>query len=365
MSQRIVLLCLIALAWACSSDPVAAQSMCGPMSTPPVIKNNAPHAGTNPSAIAHVASTNTIYVTEFDTPETYRYDIDLNPLPPITTPAFVPGVSQITGITWEETMDILIWFDFGNQMIHHTDLMGTLISSFPAPTTTGTGLPGDIGTEKNWPTPPIWPPKTYWVRGADIIEIDPFGVPTGNVVTGPGGPTAQLSGISSRRDNRDAEVAYAISGDVFADKVTLSGALIGPHTCLLALQPPIRGIEFVLFGSDGQKSLFIISGGANQIIETGRSGRTNAFIRGDGNQDGTVDIADAIQLIGVIFGQAFVDCDDSADCNDDGMIDIGDPICVLNLLFSTPPIPITPPFPFCGDDTTADPLACGTFGVCP
>lgn len=86
----------------------------------------------------------------------------------------------------------------------------------------------------------------------------------------------------------------------------------------------------------------------------------SAFVRGDSNQDGVVDISDAIHTLGVKFlGVGEIRCEDAADANDDGAIDISDPVYALAFLFLGGPRPPAP-FPAAGEDPTADGLSCGT-----
>ncbi|PCJ10830.1 MAG: hypothetical protein COB10_10705, partial [Planctomycetota bacterium] len=59
------------------------------------------------------------------------------------------------------------------------------------------------------------------------------------------------------------------------------------------------------------------------------------FSRGDCNVDNSLDIADAILGLGILFsGAGPAACDDACDVNDDGSIDIGDPISLLANLFN-------------------------------
>lgn len=59
-----------------------------------------------------------------------------------------------------------------------------------------------------------------------------------------------------------------------------------------------------------------------------------AFISGDGNGDGRLDIGDPIYLINFLFrdGPAFP-CEDSGDANDDGLLDLSDATFVIGYLF--------------------------------
>ncbi len=81
-----------------------------------------------------------------------------------------------------------------------------------------------------------------------------------------------------------------------------------------------------------------------------------SFVRGDANDDGKVDISDAIFTLGCLFqGTRCPECPDAADIQDDGALDISDPIALLNYLFLEGPRP-SAPFPDCGLDPTLDAL---------
>lgn len=89
------------------------------------------------------------------------------------------------------------------------------------------------------------------------------------------------------------------------------------------------------------------------------------FVRGDVNQDGQVDLADAILSLSHLFvpGTAPPACADANDANDDGAFDISDPIFLLSHLFQLG-APPSAPFPDCGPDPTGDGLLCST-SPCP
>ncbi len=89
------------------------------------------------------------------------------------------------------------------------------------------------------------------------------------------------------------------------------------------------------------------------------------FVRGDVNDDGTLNIADPISLLGYLFGgQPAPGCPDAADGNDDGALNIADAIAILGHLFGgTGPLPA--PFPECGSDTVQDSLPACTYKHCP
>ena len=82
------------------------------------------------------------------------------------------------------------------------------------------------------------------------------------------------------------------------------------------------------------------------------------FVRGDANDDGNVDIADAVAMLGILFsGDPPAACADATDVNDDGLFDISDPISELSALFSGGTI--AAPNGACGPDPTdTDPFDC-------
>jgi hypothetical protein len=89
------------------------------------------------------------------------------------------------------------------------------------------------------------------------------------------------------------------------------------------------------------------------------------FRRGDCNDDGTVDISDAVSTLGSLFlGDGDPGCDDACDSNDDGIVDTSDPITTLGALFlGAPQIP-APGIAACGVDPTEDVFTCDTAGSC-
>jgi len=82
------------------------------------------------------------------------------------------------------------------------------------------------------------------------------------------------------------------------------------------------------------------------------------FLRGDSNQDGAVDLSDAVAILFRLFAEgpaAF--CPDAADANDDGRVDISDAIRILERLFLDGPV-LPPPAGSAGLDPTPDALGC-------
>ena len=97
------------------------------------------------------------------------------------------------------------------------------------------------------------------------------------------------------------------------------------------------------------------------------NGWAQGFIRGDANEDGNVDLTDAVFVLNALFASTDslgIMCEDAADTDDDGSINLTDAIGVLSFLFrgGEPP---APPFQVCGDDPTDDALSsCNWSAAC-
>jgi|GEM_PF-6559240 len=81
-----------------------------------------------------------------------------------------------------------------------------------------------------------------------------------------------------------------------------------------------------------------------------------SFRRGDANGDGQSDISDPISILLCLFlGTQCLGCADTQDANDDGLVNIGDAVFLLVWRFGNGSAP-RPPFPECGSDPTVDQL---------
>ena len=81
------------------------------------------------------------------------------------------------------------------------------------------------------------------------------------------------------------------------------------------------------------------------------------FVRGDANLDGSVDVADAITILGYLFSGDTLSCFDASDTNDDGSLNVADAITLIEFLFAMgPAIPAPTGSP--GVDPTEDDLDC-------
>jgi PKD repeat protein len=85
---------------------------------------------------------------------------------------------------------------------------------------------------------------------------------------------------------------------------------------------------------------------------------TGVFSRGDANNDGRMDISDAIAILTYLFsGGVVLDCLDAADADDTGRLELTDAVRILGFLFQSGAAPAQP-FPGKGADPTADNLSC-------
>ena len=90
------------------------------------------------------------------------------------------------------------------------------------------------------------------------------------------------------------------------------------------------------------------------------------FIRGNANDDLSVDISDPVQILNYLFvGGLQPLCLDAADGNDDDRVDISDPVQILNYLFVGGPPPPDPGPDHCGVDPTPSGLPDCTTTSCP
>jgi len=86
------------------------------------------------------------------------------------------------------------------------------------------------------------------------------------------------------------------------------------------------------------------------------------FIRGDANENGFINIADAVYIVNHLSPSPTFNCDDAADCDDSGNLNVADAAYLVNHLTPTPNLPA--PCPDCGVDPTDDALGCGSFAPC-
>ena len=92
------------------------------------------------------------------------------------------------------------------------------------------------------------------------------------------------------------------------------------------------------------------------------------FHRGDTDGSGTLELTDAIRVLGFLFlGDEAPSCLEAADTDDSGALELTDAVLVLTYLFTgglAPPPPGPPPGP-CGPDPAGSPaLSCAEYPGC-
>ena len=96
-----------------------------------------------------------------------------------------------------------------------------------------------------------------------------------------------------------------------------------------------------------------------------------AFLRGDTDTDGVVQLDDAVSALNFLFlGAAEPSCLDAVDADDNGLVELADAVRILGFLFLGSPPPPAPGAFVCGADPTADvtpggDLGCKSFAACP
>ncbi len=151
-------------------------------------------------------------------------------------------------------------------------------------------------------------------------------------------------------------VALSWSSPVVYDEViiyregSMLAALPGGCTRYVDLYAPPGAVEYAVRGRVGA------SKSARATILCGGFGE--AFLRGDTDANGALQITDAISLLGYLFlGGRQPSCQDAADTDDNGALQITDAVRLLGYLFLGG-AELPAPFPGCGLDPTGDALPC-------
>lgn len=185
---------------------------------------------------------------------------------------------------------------------------------------------------------PGWDQYMGWGR------LDAGSMITTAVNSAPPGPTA----LSCASTTGGLHLDWTLAGAVTAIEVRRNGEVIatltGTATSFTDVTPLTGSSFYSVQGFDGTT--------ATAPTACALSGY---FLRGDANNDASVDIVDAVQTLSYLFAGGALACLDSADINDDGAVQINDPVMLLTYLFQNGPAPAIP-FPLLGTDPTIDPL---------
>ena len=121
--------------------------------------------------------------------------------------------------------------------------------------------------------------------------------------------------------------------------------------------PPVELVVVVNASSQG------VAGESGTVTLNPVSG--TGFVRADINDDAVVNLADAVQLLNVLFLGGVITCDDAADTNDDEQRNIADAVYLLSYLFTNGPDIPEPGSNGCGTDPAGDALDCAEYNSCP
>ncbi len=164
-----------------------------------------------------------------------------------------------------------------------------------------------------------------------------------------------------------AHVFWESQFAIHTRSIDAAGVPIGAEAGAVFIDlPPGDYLETVVKTSDG--GAILTSTKSNDGLYCDKLGgvATPQFIRGDCNDDGSVNIADAQYLLGHLFVAMSPSppCMAAADVNAGDTVDVSDAVFTLNYLFvlGSPAPPA--PFPSCGSDATT-PLPCASYSSCP
>jgi hypothetical protein len=173
------------------------------------------------------------------------------------------------------------------------------------------------------------------------------------------GAVAYLNGVEVGRANMPAgaagsSTAAASSIEARATSFVVAASLLQPGTNVLAASVHNSAID----SSDLSFTAVLLPVAAAGAVDC-----EAAFRRGDVDGDGTVNITDAISLLGFLFlGSDPPPCLDAADTDDNGRLVLTDAIAILNFLFQSG-TPLAPPGTTCGPDAEPDTMGdCSTDG---
>jgi hypothetical protein len=175
-----------------------------------------------------------------------------------------------------------------------------------------------------------------------------------------------------------------VTGDGVPDLVAMQSSWDHAVNDRLLLFPGLRGGGFpeegvaVLSGlgprsvrigsvASGEAPVVTVAGSASEdcsnfLVSVPLSAfqRDAAFIRGDANTDGVVDLSDAVATLLYLFGEKRLSCEKAIDANDDGSLDVADAVYTLMYLFGAGEPP-PDPHETAGGDPTEDTLSCAAY----
>ncbi len=188
----------------------------------------------------------------------------------------------------------------------------------------------------------IFGSQTIWLRKATAA------LALGDVLPEPG-----VEILTADSTTREIEIIRAEKLGFRAHSVPLAVPLVPGEPLLLAVgDPDGDGAPNVALGPAVRGDLEVFT------VNDCPGDQNPSFRRGDVNQDGTVQLADAVALLQRLFAASeALACEDAADADDDGALNLSDAARILAFLFSAGAAPAPPGPVECGEDPTEDELA--------
>jgi hypothetical protein len=162
----------------------------------------------------------------------------------------------------------------------------------------------------------------------------------------------------------DGQYAYVLNSQAGLQVLDISDPeaprRVGGNTHVNAIQVTqmsvAEGAVFLALGSDGLLILDEFRDDAGAL----------RFRRGDANDDGQTNLADAVYTLNHLFrGGPEPNCLEAADSDDNGAVNLTDPVRLLNHLFQGGPAPPAPGPIDCGEDPAGSPrLGCRSYSRC-
>lgn len=324
------------------------------------------HSGALPGGVAVVESTDQLLVADSSGLSAWSYQKDLTPTG-VAIPGPFSSSQTLSGIAWNSDTDQLAWLT-ENADFRITDLAGTEVSASLLNVSSGQVLSGLTysPTLGKYLTVNLSTQQILTISTDGIVEVHPAEIPTRT------SPTVFFGGIAIRGGSTlvfDLAYGSLASGGVTRLERLVGGAPVGLGFDLTPSvnSGDIHGLDGTESGPFGFPVSYVIGrdSGVITMLSSDLSGTGSDFIRGDVVPDGDINIVDVSQHLILQFapGQDPSLCLDALDANDDGSVDISDAIYMLSFLFEGGP-QMPAPTGTCGTDDTVDNLICQEFEGC-
>lgn len=149
--------------------------------------------------------------------------------------------------------------------------------------------------------------------------------------------------------------------------------ILDPPMNAPGLEEPVHAIELIPFEPDDGTPLSAAYLGEDfellkpvEVVSNNKElAAERQFLRGDLDASGAIDVSDAVGCLDYLFARGrFLPCRKAADANDDGKVNVSDAVSILLVQFGAGQDILPEPFTACGTDATEDGLDCEVFTAC-